>query len=138
MKIFIDSNVLIAAYISHGACYDLYGHCLDKHIVYSSEFVRLEVLEKLAKKIRLAEEKVQWAYQHLCLHTQLVSEAQLKEKICRDKDDDHIIAAAISADVDCIVSGDDDLLVLKKVHTIPIISPRDFWKFEENYSRFVP
>jgi putative PIN family toxin of toxin-antitoxin system len=137
MKIFIDSNVLIAAYISHGTCYDFYGHCLDKHIVYSSEFVRLEVLEKLSNKIRLTEGKVQWAYQHLCAHTLLVSEALLKDKICRDKDDDHIIAAAIMADVDCIVSGDDDLLVLKKVHNIPIFSPRDFWKFEENHSRFL-
>jgi uncharacterized protein len=134
MKIFIDSNVLIAAYISHGACYDLYGHCLDKHIVYSSEFVRQEVLEKLTKKMRLAENKVQWAYQHLCTYTLLVSEAPLKEKICRDKDDDHVIAAAIKADVDCIVSGDEDLLVLKKVHGIPVISPRDFWKFEEKHT----
>jgi putative PIN family toxin of toxin-antitoxin system len=137
MKIFIDSNVLIAAYISHGSCYDLYGHCLDKHIVSSSEFVRQEVLLKLTKKIHLAEDKVQWACQHLCMHTLLASEAQLKESICRDKDDDHIIAAAIMSDVDCIVSGDDDLLVLKKVHRIPIISPRDFWKFEENYSHFL-
>jgi predicted nucleic acid-binding protein len=38
----------------------------------------------------------------------------------------------------CIVSGDDDLLVLKKVHNIPIVSPHDFWKFEENHSRFLP
>lgn len=134
MKIFLDSNVLIAAYISHGSCYELYGHCLDKHIVYSSEFVRQEVLEKLTKKIRLAEEKVQWAFQHLCMHTQFVSEALPMAKICRDKDDDHVIAAAIMADVDCIVSGDDDLLVLKKAHGIPIVSPRDFWKFEETCS----
>lgn len=136
MKIFIDSNVLIAAYISHGTCYDLYAHCLDKHIVYSSAFVRQEVLEKLAKKIRLSEEKVNWAYQHMCLHTLLVSEALLKENICRDKDDDHIIAAAISANVDCIVSGDNDLLVLKKVYNIPIIAPHDIWKFEEYQINF--
>ena len=136
MKLFIDSNVLIAAYIAHGNCYDLYGHCLDKHIVYSSDFVRQEVLEKLEKKIRLPEEKVQWAYQHLCMHTLLASEALLKERICRDKDDDRVIAAAIKAGADCILSGDVDLLVLKNVHGIPIISPRDFWKFEENFNVF--
>jgi putative PIN family toxin of toxin-antitoxin system len=96
--------------------------------------VRQEVLEKLTKKMRLAEEKVQWAYQHLCLYTLITSEAHLKEKICRDKDDDHIIAAAIKADVDCIVSGDEDLLVLKKAIGIPIVSPRDFWKFEESHN----
>jgi putative PIN family toxin of toxin-antitoxin system len=132
MKIFFDSNVLIAAYISHGSCYDLYGHSLDKHIVYSSEFVRHEVLEKFTKKIRLPEEKVHWAYQHLCTYTILVSEAHLKEKICRDKDDDHIIAAGINANADCIITGDKDLLVLKKIQGIPIIPPRDFWKFEES------
>ena len=135
MKIFIDSNVLIAAYISHGSCYELYNHCLDKHTVYSSKFVRDEVIEKLTKKMRLSEEKSQWASEHLYTNTILVSEALLKEQICRDKDDDHILAAAIWAGADCIISGDADLLVLKKVHNIPIILPRDFWQFEEHYNR---
>jgi putative PIN family toxin of toxin-antitoxin system len=136
MKVFIDTNVLIAAYISHAACYDIYDRCLDKHIVYSSEFVRQELFGKLVKKFRLAEEKVQWAYNHHCMHTILVTEARLLNSICRDTDDDHILAAAIKADVDCIISGDQDLLSLKKVHGIPIISPRDFWKFEEEFNSF--
>jgi putative PIN family toxin of toxin-antitoxin system len=131
MKVFLDSNVLIAAYLSHGACYELYGHCLDRHFVFSSEFVRNEVLEKLVRKIRIQEEKAKQAYQHLCEHTLLVSEALINERICRDPDDDHIVAAALQAGADCIVSGDNDLLALKKVRGIPVISPRDFWKFED-------
>ena len=53
---------------------------------------------------------------------------KLKENICRDKDDDEILALARSLSVDYIVTGDKDLLVLKKFESIPIITPRDFWQ----------
>ena len=49
----------------------------------------------------------------------------------RDKDDDHILAAALKAKVDCIITGDNDLLVLKAIEGIPILFPADFWKLEQ-------
>jgi len=130
MKVFIDTNVLIAAYISHGVCHDFFDHCLDKHVVYSSDFVRQELLEKLSGKLHIPEEKIRRIYTHLCAHSIDTPEDNLPDKISRDPDDDHILAASIHAGVDCIVTGDDDLLVHKKFQGIPIVSPRDFWKLE--------
>ena len=46
--------------------------------------------------------------------------------ISRDPKDDHILALAIQAKVDFIVTGDKDLTTLKTFHSIPILTPRKF------------
>jgi hypothetical protein len=49
----------------------------------------------------------------------------LVEPICRDPDDDKVLAAAIGGDADLIESGDDDLLALGNDRNIDILSARD-------------
>ena len=46
--------------------------------------------------------------------------------VSRDPKDDHILSLAHHAGVDFIVSGDNDLLVLKSFHNIPIVTARRF------------
>ncbi len=133
MKIFFDTNVLVAAFISHGACNDLFDHCLDEHDVYTSDFVLNELVDKLVNKFKFPEQKIDWALKNITDSAVIVKKAVLAKQISRDKDDDNIIAAAIKAKVDCIVTGDNDLLVLKSVKGIPILKPKGFWKFEENF-----
>ena len=47
-------------------------------------------------------------------------------RICRDPDDDWVIACAVAGQADVIVSGDQDLLVLERVGDIPILSATAF------------
>ncbi len=47
----------------------------------------------------------------------------LNEPVCRDPDDDKLLALARSARAACIVSGDDDLLSLQRFEGIPILTP---------------
>jgi predicted nucleic acid-binding protein len=56
-----------------------------------------------------------------------VAAIPLAEAVCRDPDDDHILALAATAGAEVIVSGDDDLLSLKRHHGVDIVSPRAFW-----------
>jgi len=51
-----------------------------------------------------------------------------KVDICRDKDDNKFIEAAISAKVNFIVSSDKDLQVIKEYNGIKIISVDEFLK----------
>ena len=44
-------------------------------------------------------------------------------KVSRDPDDDHVLACAVSAKADRIVSGDNDLLTLKQHRGIAILTP---------------
>jgi putative PIN family toxin of toxin-antitoxin system len=42
-----------------------------------------------------------------------------------DPDDNHVLACALAAQVDLIVSGDPHLLDLKQFHSMPIVTPRE-------------
>jgi len=49
--------------------------------------------------------------------------------ICRDKNDDRVLADALENNIDVIISGDKDLLILKSYNGIKILSPSDFNKY---------
>jgi putative PIN family toxin of toxin-antitoxin system len=46
--------------------------------------------------------------------------------LCRDVDDNCILAAALDSGCSYLVTGDLDLLVLKKIETVSIVTPRRF------------
>lgn len=46
----------------------------------------------------------------------------LPQPVCRDPDDDAVLALALLAQADLIVSGDNDLLVLQSFEGIPIVT----------------
>lgn len=54
-----------------------------------------------------------------------VRNSQLTKRISRDADDDAVLACALAARADLVVSGDDDLLSLKEFHRIEIVAPRE-------------
>lgn len=60
----------------------------------------------------------------------IVTPATLDAPVCRDQDDDVVLATAVAGHGDCIVTGDQDLLVLQQFRTIPILAPGDFWRYE--------
>jgi putative PIN family toxin of toxin-antitoxin system len=47
-------------------------------------------------------------------------------QVCRDPDDNRILAAALDGDCSHLVTGDNDLLVLKQFNEISIVTPREF------------
>ena len=61
----------------------------------------------------------------------LVREASLVEpaetiRACRDPKDDKFLELAVSGGAECIVSGDEDLLVMDSFREIPILTPKKF------------
>jgi uncharacterized protein len=47
-------------------------------------------------------------------------------KVCRDPDDNKVLEIAAVGRADCIVTGDQDLLVLGTFDGIPILTPAEF------------
>lgn len=131
MKIFFDANVLIAAFIARGVTSELFEHCLTEHTICTSKFVLDELHKNLVRRFGFSKAKANRVVKFIRKNAVVVDYALLSEPICRDPSDDHILAAAISGEVDCIISGDEDLLVLRNVHSIPILKPADFWRFEK-------
>ncbi len=56
----------------------------------------------------------------------LVTAPPLDAPICRDPDDDTVLAVAIAGQAEAIISGDTDLLDLKEYRGIPILSATEF------------
>lgn len=54
---------------------------------------------------------------------EVIDPPALPQPVCRDPDDDQVLALAIAAKVELIVSGDNDLLLLGSFEGIPIIAP---------------
>lgn len=54
---------------------------------------------------------------------EVIEPPPLPQPVCRDPDDDAVLALAIAAQADVIISGDNDLLVLQQFNGIPILSP---------------
>jgi len=59
-------------------------------------------------------------------HSTWCEPAALADAVCRDPDDDWVLATAVAGDAEAIVSGDADLLTLSRYSGIEILSPRQF------------
>ena len=128
MKAVFDTNVLIAAFLTEGLCSGLLIRARKQafNLVLCDDIIR-EFEGILMKKFKLTSIDISEI-------STIVSEAASEilhklgpiPNICRDPNDDMIIACAIDAAADYIVTGDEDLLILKNYKHIVIINPRNF------------
>ena len=81
-------------------------------------------------KFHYDENEVNEALNLVLKRAEIVQPVPLQERISSDPGDDNIIATAVSANCDCLISGDKDLFLLKKFQNVRIIRPSEFWKFE--------
>ena len=130
MRLVLDTNVLIAASISHGVCNELLEHCVLNHDVVLSKFILDELKEKLTGKFRFSTRESNGVVNLLKSRCSLAGAPALPSQVSRDPDDDNIIATAIAGSCRCIVTGDKDLLDLEQVGDICIVSPSRFWQIE--------
>ena len=114
MRVLIDTNILISAMLSQGTPYRAYV----KAVSYPNQGVISEQIvdevrrifnKKFPNKISAMESFLDVALQTLELVD--VPEKEVpQENMNRDKNDRAILRAAISADVDIILTGDKDFL----------------------------
>ncbi|MEN6321179.1 MAG: putative toxin-antitoxin system toxin component, PIN family [Syntrophaceae bacterium] len=128
MKAVFDTNVLIAAFLTEGLCSSLLIRARKQafNLVLCDDIIR-EFEGILVKKFKLTSTDIS---EISAIVSDAASEILHKlgpiPKICRDPNDDMIIACAIDAAADYIVTGDEDLLILKRYKDIIMINPRNF------------
>jgi putative PIN family toxin of toxin-antitoxin system len=126
VKIGLDANVVIAAFASRGLCESVVELCLHSHEIVLSEELLEEIVRNLRQKIKLPGNIVEDISELLREQASMVSSVPLAAEVCRDPDDVKILGLALAANADYIVTGDRDLLVLKKFQGVPIVTPRLF------------
>jgi putative PIN family toxin of toxin-antitoxin system len=125
VSIVLDTNVLFAALISRGLCREVFQRVVRQGQLASSSGL-LDELEEVVECKLEATPDVKRFLRDLRHHAHLVKPATLPGPICRDPDDDLVLATAMAAQARFLVTGDDDLLVLRTHEGIPILSPRQF------------
>ncbi len=130
MRIVFDTNVLISAFIAQGKSADLLEHCVHRHEVVLSDYILGEVREKLVDKFKYSESDADEVVGLLRQNSEIVTPAPLESPVCRDPDDDMVLATALMGKANCLVTGDKDLLVLGQFQSIPILRPAEFADFE--------
>lgn len=138
MRIVFDTNVIVsAALLASSVPRQAFDKALEEGKVLISVPALIELAEVFGRekfdRYLTQEERMRFL-------VGVLKEAELVEVIeevadCRDVKDNKFLELAISGKADCIVSGDDDLLVLNPFRGIPILKPKDFLRLKPIVSR---
>lgn len=131
MKILFDTNVLISAFIAFkkgSSCYDIIDHAIEEHNLYYTTFIIGEFKQVLQKDFNYPETIINEFVVFITKFFIKGETANRIEPVCRDPKDDQVLADAANNEIDVIITGDKDLLVLKNYKEIKIIAPKGYWK----------
>ena len=125
MKVVFDTNVVVAGIVAEGLCREILEIHLPEHAAVLSQVLWDELLSTLRVKFSLAADDlpVLRLYRQ---HAEWCEPARLSDPVCRDPDDDLVLATALAGSAEAIVTGDADLLTHGSYSGIEIISPREF------------
>ena len=128
MKAVFDTNVLLAAFLTEGVCAKLLTRARKRQfILFACPFILREFEHILSKKFSATKQERENAQLLIAeAAAGVLHPADIPSGACRDKDDDNVLACALAADADYLVTGDKDLLQMKTFRGIRIIAPRAF------------
>ena len=131
MRVVFDTNVIVSAFIARGPSFEVFEHCLVAHQSFTSLQIREEVKSVLTDKFSFPSQRVEEIMSFLDRHVESVDVSPLEKPVCRDPSDDLILACAAAARAECLITGDEDLLVLEEFEGTRILKPAEFWRFEK-------
>lgn len=124
MRAVIDTNILVSGLLWHGPPHALIERARDGTLtLITSPALLADVINR--PKLRAILTAVGTTQDRLLMELRQLAEIvvppPLPAPVCRDPDDDAVLALAVAAEANCVVSGDADLLALGAYGGIPII-----------------
>lgn len=127
-----DTNLLVTYLLTHRPPV---ATLIDHHLA-KGDFVLVTAPELVAELDRVLayprlqryyseEERVRFVALVLAL-SEVVELPESIPRICRDPDDDRVIACAVTGEADVIASGDEDLLAVGRVGDIRVLTATQF------------
>lgn len=129
MQAVFDTNVLVSALLWHGPPHALLEEVRNGSIALISSPALLAELADVIGRVKFeailtrANTSREQALAQVRQLAEVVDPPPLPRPVCRGPDDDAVLALALAAKADWIVSGDDDLLLLQTYEGIAIITP---------------
>ena len=129
MRVVLDANVVIAAVASRGLCEAVVELCLERHQTVTCAGLLSEVSKKLIVKLRVPRAIAEEYVAFFRGNAEVLVPAAVKSGVCRDPADERVLGLVEPGRIDVIVTGDKDLLVVKRFGTATIVTPRQFWEW---------
>ena len=130
MKVFLDTNVIASATATRGLCADVLRTVIEFHDLVVSDHLIREVRRILKDKFGAPRELIADVIWLLHQDT-FISEAHpLGDIPLSDPADIAIVSSALNGEADVLVTGDKEMLALRRVGPLEILSPRQFWDKE--------
>ena len=127
MKVFLDTNVLASGIATRGLCSELLESVIHDHERLTCQPVLRELEGVLIEKLRLPEAVVAGFLALLKAEGTMVESRKNPSIRIKDTDDIAILACAIAGKADVFVTGDKELLSLRKIEGLAVVSPRELW-----------
>ena len=127
MRVFLDTNVLVAAFATRGLCADVVRVVLAEHQLITAEVVLTELRAVLTRRIKLPHATVEDILALLRDQEVVPKPPKPSDLPIRDPDDRWMLASAMAGRADVLVTGDRDLLDVAGKTALPMVDPRGFW-----------
>ena len=128
MRAVLDTNVLMSAIFFGGTPLKIVRAAFSKKIELVASKAVLSEYREVAERLHEQFPSVNYRRPLSILESKLtmVRPVALGETVCRDPDDDDIIACAVGGKAKVICSGDGDLLALNGFRGLEVMKPSDF------------
>jgi len=127
VRVFLDTNVLVAAFATRGLCADLLRAVLAEHELLVGEVILEELERVLHRKLKVPDKIVTEVLELLRGQTVVPRPLAPAAIELSDPDDLWVLASAVASNADALVTGDRGLLEAADRATVRILSPRAFW-----------
>ncbi len=132
LRIVVDTNILISSLIKSSNLFRALFHHIEKSriiLVFSwytlEELLTILARPKICKLTKMKKKDIE-NFIDLLIKKALFVEPHKKIKLCRDPSDNKFLEAAKTGQAEYIVTGDKDLLVMRKHRGIKIIKLSEF------------
>jgi len=128
MKVVLDTNIFISSFYWPGnprKVFDRITNGFDELYIID-EILNEIVSVMLRKKFSTDVDEIKEYVKIIESYSVKLSSKIISEDVSRDKDDNKIIQCGIEGDVDYIITGDKDLLILKEHRKIKIVNPKEY------------
>ena len=128
MQVVLDTNITVSGLLWGGPPRQIMDAARAGKLQVFTSIDLLEELEdvlarsKLAVRLQLVGKTASALLEEYSVLTTIVAAPPLAEPVSRDPDDDVVLACALAAQAEAIISGDADLLVLGSYRGIPILT----------------
>jgi len=128
VRVFLDTNVLASAFGTRGLCADVIRVILGEHELVTAEVVLEELRRVMSGKFGVPVDTVNEMEMFLRGYHVEPKPHRLPELGLSERGDLMVVASAIAARAEILVTGEREMLALKrKPEGLRIISPREFW-----------